>query len=214
MTLNDPSRRRPRVRLMNADDVNDVARSLAAAFDDDPVWDYLVPASPNRRGRLATIFSTMIRLQHLPQSVCYTDLECRGAALWDPPGHWKMTPSQLLRGSPSFIRGFGSNILTSVRTLSTVERLHPKSPPHYYLAVLGTHPDQQGKGIGSGLLQPVLATCDAQGIGAYLESSKESNIAFYARHGFTVTGEIHLPKGPTIWPMWRDPRPPEPTPEP
>jgi hypothetical protein len=57
------------------------------------------------------------------------------------------------------------------------------------------------------VLQPVLEQCDADGIAAYLESSKERNIDFYARHGFRVTGELHLPRGPTMWLMWRDPRP-------
>ncbi len=119
-----------------------------------------------------------------------------------------MTPSQYLRGTPGFIRSFGTGTLNAVRTLSTVEKRHPASPPHYYLAVLGTDPDLQGKGIGSSLLKPVLDMCDRDGVGAYLESSKEQNIAFYARHGFEKTGEVRLPGGPTVWPMWRDPREP------
>jgi ribosomal protein S18 acetylase RimI-like enzyme len=89
-----------------------------------------------------------------------------------------------------------------------VERLHPKGPPHWYLGVLGTRKKAQGRGVGSSLLAPVLDRCDDEGIPAYLESSKHSNIAFYRRHGFEVTGEIPLPfGGPSVWSMWRDPRP-------
>lgn len=74
--------------------------------------------------------------------------------------------------------------------------------------MLGTRTALQGKGIGSALLEPVLERCDAQGMPAYLESSKYSNIAFYNRHGFEVTGEIPLPLGgPVVWPMRRNPRP-------
>jgi ribosomal protein S18 acetylase RimI-like enzyme len=87
-----------------------------------------------------------------------------------------------------------------------MEKAHAEQPDHYYLAVLGTHPDQQGRGVGSALMAPVLAKCDAEGVGAYLESSKESNVPFYERHGFAVVGEVTFPSGPTIWPMWRDPR--------
>jgi ribosomal protein S18 acetylase RimI-like enzyme len=87
-----------------------------------------------------------------------------------------------------------------------MERRHPREKPHWYLAVLGTDPSAQGQGLGSAVLQPVLERCDTDGIGAYLESSKERNIDFYARHGFRVTGKIRLPRGPTMWPMWRDPR--------
>jgi len=57
------------------------------------------------------------------------------------------------------------------------------------------------------LMAPVLEQCDAEGVPAYLESSKESNIPFYERHGFKVTGEVKVKNGPSLWPMWRDPQP-------
>ena len=56
------------------------------------------------------------------------------------------------------------------------------------------------------MMAPMLEGCDRDGVGAYLESSREENIDFYARHGFRVTGERRLPRGPRLWPMWRDPR--------
>jgi ribosomal protein S18 acetylase RimI-like enzyme len=91
------------------------------------------------------------------------------------------------------------------RGLLGIERAHPPMPKHFYLAALGVAPARQGKGLGSRLMQPVLELCDADRVPAYLESSKESNIAFYARHGFRVTREIALPRGPTIYAMWREP---------
>ncbi len=52
----------------------------------------------------------------------------------------------------------------------------------------------------------MLARCDAQGIPAYLESTKERNVEFYEHHGFAVTGTIDVPTdGPTLWTMWREP---------
>lgn len=39
--------------------------------------------------------------------------------------------------------------------------------------------------------------------------TRPSNIPFYRRHGFEVVGEVQFPSGPTLWPMWRDPLPPE-----
>ena len=90
--------------------------------------------------------------------------------------------------------------------LLSVERLHPSSPEHLYLATLGVRPPDQGRGLGSLLLAPGLELCDSNGLPAYLEASKEDNVPFYARHGFRVRREIKLPRGPTMYAMWREPR--------
>jgi ribosomal protein S18 acetylase RimI-like enzyme len=119
-----------------------------------------------------------------------------------------MKPTTIIRYLPDLVRALGRHASRALRTLNHVEHQHPKEPPHWYLGVLGTRTEAQGRGVGSALLAPVLEHCDTEGLPAYLESSKHANIAFYRRHGFEVTGEIPLPfGGPPVWPMWRDPRP-------
>ena len=78
---------------------------------------------------------------------------------------------------------------------------------HFYLQGLGTDPDRQGEGLGSAVMQPVLERCDADGLPAYLESTKERNVGFYEQHGFEVVGKEQIASdGPMLWLMWREPR--------
>jgi GNAT superfamily N-acetyltransferase len=163
--------------------VDAVAATLALAFEDDPVMEFLLPDGASRARRLTRFFQAGLSAQHVAFGACFTDAERAGAAVWDPPGRWHTTTAQLVRGAPAFIAALGLGIPRALRALAAVQRAHP-SAPHYYLAVLGTRPDRQGHGLGSALLRPILARCDADGLGAYLESSKERNLPFYRRHGF------------------------------
>jgi GNAT superfamily N-acetyltransferase len=74
------------------------------------------------------------------------------------------------------------------------------------LAAIGVRPEQQGKGLGTALLEPGLDHTDRLGLPAYLESSNIRNVPLYERHGFEVTEEVELPSGPPIWLMWRPAR--------
>ncbi|HEX8743680.1 MAG TPA: GNAT family N-acetyltransferase [Thermoleophilaceae bacterium] len=193
------------VRRATLDDLDGVARSLARAFEDDPVMEWFFPAERGRVGRIERVFRMRVR-GLLAQDEVYTTADHAGTAVWAQPGRWEMSPREGL--------GFVLRMLPLVRTRlpllargwGAIDRLHP-AEPHWYLAILGTEPGARGRGVGSALMQPVLEDCDRLGVGAYLESSKESNLGFYARHGFRVTGELDLPDGPRVWPMWRDPRP-------
>ena len=82
---------------------------------------------------------------------------------------------------------------------------HPRQPPHYFLSLLGTHPDHRGRGKGMGLLAANLARIDELGMPAYLESSNRANDPRYERLGFTQIGEFEAPAGgPTVGCMWRE----------
>ena len=192
------------VRKATAADVPALGRMLARAFLDDPVARWSCPSDRRRPRTNARFFAVRTR-QLLGQEQVYTTGDGSGAALWALPDRWRMSPRDLLGLAP-LVPAWGRRLPRVLRGLSRVEHAHPETPPHFHLAVLGTDPLRQGQGIGSALLSPVLALCDHDHVPAYLESSKESNIAFYARHGFRVTAELRLPKGPPVWPMWRAPR--------
>jgi GNAT superfamily N-acetyltransferase len=193
------------VRRATTDDIETLAHVLARAFDDDPISEFLFPDARRRRRALPRYFSILLRAAFLPTGEVWTDNDTDGGAMWTPPSQRRPSTRDLLRFAP-LVPVLGRRLPQAISTMQAVERHHPRTP-HWYLAVLGTDPPRQGYGVGSSLLEPVLARCDAEGLPAYLESSKERNVPFYARHGFEVTRTIDLPGGgPPLWLMWREPR--------
>jgi ribosomal protein S18 acetylase RimI-like enzyme len=194
------------IRKLQAGEVPRVSNALAGAFEDDPVMGWLFPRDSERHSRLERMFAMFLRRIWLRHGECYTTDWLFGGALWLPPHEWHLSPLAQLRLVPSMVTVMGRSMARGFGAVQTMEKRHPKDPPHYYLAVLGTEPEYQGRGFGGALMRPVLDRCDRDGVGAYLESSKRRNIAFYERHGFRVVEELKLPMGgPPIWPMWRDP---------
>jgi GNAT superfamily N-acetyltransferase len=193
------------VRRASAADVPALARMLARAFDDDPVSEWVSPHPRSRRGMLERFHAA--RMRHLlPHGEVWMTDGGEAAAVWAPPELGKTTLRHELELTAAVLRPRLLSRLPLVqRGMKEIEKEHPHQPPHFYLAVLGTDPAMQGRGLGTTVLEPVLAQCDADGIGAYLESSKERNIDYYARFGFRTTKTVHLPKGPDLWLMWRDP---------
>jgi ribosomal protein S18 acetylase RimI-like enzyme len=196
----------PELRRATPADVPALARMLARAFFDDPVaaWAW----RPDHLRERAFARYQAVRLRHLlSDDEVWTTADLSTAALWAPPRRWRIGVLENVQIGPAFRhpRLFARMPLVAYGW-HRLEQAHPLRPPHWYLATLGTDPAAQGRGLGSAALRPVLAQCDHDGVGAYLESSKERNIDFYARHGFRVTGELRLLRGPRMWAMWRDPR--------
>jgi ribosomal protein S18 acetylase RimI-like enzyme len=193
-------------RRAQPSDAPALTKMLVRAFMDDPVAVWACAAERLRPNMLEGMYAVRLR-QLLAHEEVWTNPGRTSAALWVAPGRWKSSVRESAALLPSFAR---PRLLVRLPMLAiglgAVQRRHPHTPPHWYLSLLGTDPDARGHGHGSAMLAPVLARCDSDEVGVYLESSKERNIDFYSRHGFRVTAEVRLPfGGPTMWPMWREP---------
>ncbi len=182
-----------------------LAAALARAFMDDPLIEWLMPSEARRMRSLERFFGQELRLAHR-KGRALTTTGGGAAALWYPPDRWKLGIGDIVRSAPVDLVAFGPRRLPrALAVLGAMEAVHP-AEPHWYLSVIGTDPAHQGSGAGGALVRAMTDRCDAEGLPAYLESSKESNHAFYARFGFEVVGEIPTPGGgPMQWALWREP---------
>jgi ribosomal protein S18 acetylase RimI-like enzyme len=93
--------------------------------------------------------------------------------------------------------------------LAYMDKIHKREAPgpHWYLWALGVEPGHQGQGIGSRLIQPVLARADKDGVPCYLETQTEGNVAFYQKQGFEVVSDGWVPEQEIrVWTMLREPQ--------
>lgn len=191
------------VRDATADDLALVAGICAAGFESDPLmtWVFDAPAAPIDGLRVA--FTGLAQSYLAEHSVLHVvDDGC--VTLWRMPSY--SPPAD--RGADESESPFPTEVNERFRILSELmDAAHPHDRPHWYLNVIATLPERQGQGLGAQALRPVLERCDAEGAPAYLESSNPRNMTLYRRHGFEERADtIDLPDGPSLYPMWREPR--------
>jgi GNAT superfamily N-acetyltransferase len=190
---------------MTGADVDAVAAASARAFYDDPLQVWALPDGATRLQKLESMFALQTRVASLPLDECYTDDSCSVACFWAPPDRW-LPPADVVAELTPLRDILAEGLARFVTAMQAMHAVHPEEP-HWYLQGLGTDPPRQREGLASAALEPVLARCDETCAPAYLESTKERNVAFYEGHGWKVTGTIDLPDdGPRLWAMWREPR--------
>ncbi len=203
MTTRPPA---PEVRRLERAGLPAAVATLVRAFDDDPVSQFMFRSPGRSRRGLRSFFTREVGLQYLPHGHVYTAGDGGGVAVWGPPFRPRRPVLELLQLLPTSVHLLGPHAPAAIGFLLAIDAHHPKEP-HWYLANLGVEPDRQGKGIGSSLLADGVARVDAEGLPAYLESSKERNVPLYARFGFEVVEELRpAGGGPTLWCMWRPAR--------
>jgi GNAT superfamily N-acetyltransferase len=191
------------VRAATEDDIDGITATLTAAFKADPLWSWAFPAEEG----LATLWRLYVA-SALRYRWVWIAGDYAAASSWIPPGGSELTDEETASLRPMLVDLIGSRAAEVMMLFDRFESTHPEEPPHYYLSLLGTHPDQRGKGLGMALLAANLARIDAEGMPAYLESSNSANDARYERQGFARVGEVERPDGKlTVSTMWRQPRP-------
>lgn len=197
--------RAPTAMALAASHTGPVAEAIAHGFHDNEAWVYIQPDPVWRHRLMVRNYRVLIRRLFLRRGAGWTTSGLEGAALWIPPGEPKRTRADLLAESASLVPWVGSGLRRAYRLDEMVEAHHP-SEPHWYLEVLSVHPAHQRRGLGSALIAPGLARCDAEGMPAYLETQRKENLPYYERFGFEEREIMEAPGVPPLWGMWREPR--------
>lgn len=185
-------------------DIEPVVSCWVAAFASDPITGFLLDTGSSYQERLRQFFSLLMRARlalNMPVLVASDATAVVGATM----GYKTVCPSW-----PETISDEWDHFEKAVPGLSDriaiydeiAERCKP-STPHYYLGVIGTDPSKHGLGIGTKLLRSFCdrSASDQLSQGVYLETASPSNVRFYERAGFELTGQGVLGRS-TLWCMF------------
>ncbi len=182
-----------------------VTETIALAFNRDPVWSWAFPDPERRLDQHRAVWG-LIAESAIADGWVRCSEDCSAAAIWIAPGRPELGPEQEQRLEPLLGELMGDGATRVLDAFERFEAAHPHEPEHFYLSLLGTHPEHRGQGIGMRLLADCLELIDAESAPAFLESSNPVNTPRYERLGFAARGEFALPEdGPSVTQMWRDP---------
>lgn len=184
------------VRLAVLQDATDLGASLALAYLCNPLvrWMFEDDLSETRLQRL---FTSLVEFG-VKNGQVFTSTTGGVAAIWFPPIP-ELGSSDVTTDSSEWSGGRRDALLAALAAARPTER-------HYYLDTVGVVPTKRRRGTASALLAPVLATCDSDGIRAFLENSDSANTSFYRGLGFEEIESLRLPTGaPRVVSMLRTP---------
>ncbi|MFC5724343.1 GNAT family N-acetyltransferase [Streptomyces gamaensis] len=209
MTVHQAAAAVPGIRRARQEERDAIGRLIGEAFFEDPVSAWVFPDADRRRAVQPDFFGVFLDAGLRHGWVDVTD-DLSAVAVWLP------VTVDAPEGDHASGDDMGERLARAdagnERARTVVElmgRIHPTDRSHYYLPAIAAAPARQSAGRGRALLTATLDRCDAEGVPAYLEASSARSRALYARLGFTDTGApVELPDGgPSLWPMWREPRP-------
>ncbi|MFE6690190.1 GNAT family N-acetyltransferase [Streptomyces sp. NPDC057743] len=172
-------------RPATARDLPDVAATLAEAFAADPPTQWVFP---DGTAALTRFFSGVAGRVHAAGGI--VELSPGTAAMLALPPHAQL-PDDPAPGREGEMR-------------NRLDAHHPHAP-HYYLLFYGVRSAHQESGLGGRMLSRLTALADRDRVGAYAEASTWRGARLMLRHGFRHTRTLHLPDGPPMFPVWRNP---------
>jgi ribosomal protein S18 acetylase RimI-like enzyme len=192
--------------------LDEVAVLGARSFYDDPFFVHLSDESILRaRGLTLYIRSHIVALgdSAVATGARNPDGILVGICVWQRPGTHPLPVGSQLREMGGSVRALiprPASLVKGLRYTLAMEKFRPKEE-HWYLSLLAADPMAWRRGIGTSLLEPSLESFDEDGLPCYLETQKESNLAYYRRFGFEETDRLTPSKGgPPLFTMTRPAR--------
>lgn len=197
---------------LTREEINEAAHVAVRGFFTDPFFIFLSPKVRRRNHGLFFFFRTALRhLGPLGEIVTVRNglNQIVGVAAWLSPGGYPQPVATQLAAIPGSFRALYRRpqaLVDGNKYLTAVAKAHPKEP-HWYLYLLVVDPEIQRRGVGSMLLENQLDQINTDGVGSYVETQKDDNLAYYRRFGYElVTSLTPVQQGPPIHTLWRPPQ--------
>ena len=132
-------------------------------------------------------------------AIVYADSEeMKGFAVCLPPGFTgSKTIPFLLNGGMRLVFHSGLKVIGRMLSYETYAMKLKKKYTNnedWYIYNLSVIHEEQGNGIATKLLKPMLEYCDMEKKTVYLETNKEKNVDIYKHFGFEVALQGNIPK--------------------
>ena len=182
------------IRSATTGDLPAIASTFKKSFRHDPVMRWLFPDDEEFEAtrQMNDFFRRL--LAHERSLVTH---DVVAFSLWIPPGRPEVAVEPEATEPPS------EELITKFIALGSAIDENTPVEEHWYLQMIGTHPDWQGRGIGSMLIREGLSWASRDGLGVYLETETVENVAYYRHLGFEIRSEWDVAGGgPHMWGMW------------
>jgi GNAT superfamily N-acetyltransferase len=184
------------VRLATLADVDAIAAMVTAAFTTDPAWSFIIGPG---NVRAMDAFARALLIPRIRRGTAWVTDDCTAVAMWDRRSIDGPVDEGLDAWWASFRAEVGEAISSRLDAYDSALDATCPALPYWYLGVLATHPDHQGRGLATGVLQSGLQAADAEGWDCWLETSTPANKDFYAGRGFTEGTSVDVADGPPTW---------------
>jgi len=183
---------------LSKQNVQEAAETLASAFEDFPLFTFLLPEKRNRLEKLKVIFEGYVQHGLRYGQVYATSPKYEGVAVVYNYEEINTSLFAYFRcGLLKFIRKLGmKDSLRFVKITNYMLELHEKNmlEPHWYIGPFGVDPVHQRKGYGTFLINEIVKITKNENWPYYLETNKEENIDFWQKFGFEVIEVGIIPK--------------------
>ena len=173
------------LRLATSADRPRLVEILTAAFLDNPSTLFAVRSGPGLERRMRRLIRYSVRVG-LRAGGCYLSDDGMGAAILF---EGREKPENVFDTIGLVVGVMGLRRIAPVlRKERYVSERHPTGA-FVDLWFLGVGPQAQGRGVGSAMLNEIIAIAEAKCVPVYLETSRDRTVRFYEQHGFEVYDE-------------------------
>jgi GNAT superfamily N-acetyltransferase len=175
------------MNIINAQrkDKTRIIEILCQSFQNDPQINYILGSNGNKNKKLLRLMAYSFEFGLANGKVEISE-DKNSVAIWKSSNSKKMTIN-LFYESILFFFTFG---WSGIKRISAMEKkiaaFYPDKTIFNYLWILGTNPNEQGKGYGTAILSKAINNFEQNKVPIYLETSTDSNLKYYQRKRFEL----------------------------